>query len=172
MVLNVTDAVYPERQPADHSAGCPVSCVKLYSIMVYPHGNCNYKICTKWLQFVFYLRTGRGPRPCRGPLVYRLQFWCSSAQQPVQRILQAEVGSMRISHGTLISYLAAFSCAVLDGGRSVLFGTFLPVYPKIQFDGSAMALRTKAVISSPSRSTLRSMSASIRFHRNCRKKPT
>ena len=56
--------------------------------------------------------------------------------------------------------------------RSVLLGTFLPVYPKIQFAGSAMALRTKAVINSPSRSTLRSMSASIRFHRNCRKKPT
>ena len=162
MVLNVTDAVYPERQPADHSAGCPVSCVKLYFIMVYPHGNYNYKICTKWLQFVFYLRTGRGSRRCRGPLVYRLQFWCSSAQQPVQRILQAEVGSMRI----------APDAALIDGGRSVLLGTFLPVYPKIQFDGSAMALRTKAVISSPSRSTLRSMSASIRFHRNCRKKPT
>ena len=60
----------------------------------------------------------------------------------------------------------------LIGGRSVLLGTFLPVYPKIQFDGSAMALRTKAVINSPNRSTLRSMSASIRFHRNCRKKPT
>lgn len=177
MVLNVTDAVYPERQPADHSAGCPVSCVKLYSIMVYPHGNCNYKICTKWLQFVFYLRTGRGPRPCRGPLVHRLQFWCSSGQQPMRCILQAEVGSMRISHGTLISYFPPSpgphdSPALIDGGRSVLFGTFLPVYPKIQFDGSAMALRTKAVISSPSRSTLRSMSASIRFHRNCRKKPT
>ena len=27
--------------------------------------------------------------------------------------MQAEVGSIRISHGTLISYLAAFSCAVL-----------------------------------------------------------
>lgn len=180
MVLNVTDAVYPERQPADHSAGCPVSCVKLYFIMVYPHGNYNYKICTKWLQFVFYLRTGRGPRPCRGPLVYRLQFWCSSAQQPVQRILQAEVGSIEdqprhvdiVLFRRLLGRMIAPDAALIDGGRSVLFGTFLPVYPKIQFDGSAMALRTKAVISSPSRSTLRSMSASIRFHRNCRKKPT
>ena len=62
--------------------------------------------------------------------------------------------------------------ALIGGGRSVLLGTFLPVYPKIQFDGSAMALRTKAVINSPNRSALRSMSASIRFHRNCRKKPT
>lgn len=107
MVLNVTDAVYPERQPADHSAGCPVSCVKLYFIMVYPHGNYNYKICTKWLQFVFYLQTNGVPRHRRGTFVHRFQLWCSSAQQPVQRILQAEVGSMRISHGTLISYFSA-----------------------------------------------------------------
>ena len=33
------------------------------------------------------------------------------ATQPVQRILQAEVGSMRISHGTLISYFSAVSWA-------------------------------------------------------------
>ena len=44
-------------------------------------------------------------------LVHGLQFWCSAAQQPVQRILQAEVGSMRISHGTLISYVSAVSRA-------------------------------------------------------------
>ena len=43
----------------------------------------------------------------------RLCLWpYSAAQQPVQCILQAEVGSIKISHGTLISYLAAFSCAV------------------------------------------------------------
>lgn len=72
----------------------------------------------------------------------------------------------------LLGHMIAPDAALIDGGRSVLLGTFLPVYPKIQFDGSAMALRTKAVISSPSQSTLRSMSASIRFHRNCRKKPT
>ena len=179
MVLNVTDAVYPERQPADHSAGCPVSCVKLYSIMVYPHGNYNYKICTKWLQFVFYLRTGRGSRRCRGPLVHGLQLV----------LLRPAAGAAHIAGGggihadqprhvdivlfrRLLGRMIAPDAALIDGGRSVLLGTFLPVYPKIQFDGSAMALRTKAVISSPSRSTLRSMSASIRFHRNCRKKPT
>ena len=53
----------------------------------------------------------------------------------------------------LLGRMIAPDAALVDGGRSVLFGTFLPVYPKIQFDGSAMALRTKAVISSPSRST-------------------
>ena len=34
-------------------------------------------------------------------------FGAPPATQPVQRILQAEVGSMRISHGTLISYFSA-----------------------------------------------------------------
>ena len=34
-------------------------------------------------------------------------FDARPAKQPVQRILQAEVGSMRISHGTLISYFSA-----------------------------------------------------------------
>lgn len=180
MVLNVTDAVYPERQPADHSAGCPVSCVKLYFIMVYPHGNCNYKTCTKWLQFVFYLRTGRGPRRCP---------WASRSWASVLVLRRPAAGAAHIAGGggihadqprhvdivrfrRLPGRMIAPDAALIDGGRSVLLGTFLPVYPKIQFDGSAMALRTKAVISSPSRSTLRSMSASIRFHRNCRKKPT
>lgn len=180
MVLNVTDAVYPERQPADHSAGCPVSCVKLYSIMVYPHGNYNYKICTKWLQFVFYLRTGE--RLTAMP-------WASRSSTSVLVLLRPAAGAAHIAGGggihadqprhvdivlfrRLLGRMIAPDAALIDGGRSVLLGTFLPVYPKIQFDGSAMALRTKAVISSPSRSTLRSMSASIRFHRNCRKKPT
>lgn len=180
MVLNVTDAVYSERQPADHSAGCPVSCVKLYFIMVYPHGNCNYKICTKWLQFVFYLRTGRGPRQCRGPLVHRLQFWYSSGHAAGAAHIAGGGGIHEdqprhvdiVLFRRLLGRMIAPDAALIDGGRSVLLGTFLPVYPKIQFDGSAMALRTKTVISSPSRSTLRSMSASIRFHRNCRKKPT
>lgn len=107
-------------------------------------------------------------------------FGAPPATQPVQRILQAEVGSIEdqprhvdiVLFRRLLGRMIAPDAALIDGGRSVLFGTFLPVYPKIQFDGSAMALRTKAVISSPSRSTLRSMSASIRFHRNCRKKPT
>ena len=38
-------------------------------------------------------------------------FDARPATQPVQRILQAEVGSMRISHGTLISYFSAVSRA-------------------------------------------------------------
>lgn len=170
MVLNVTDAVYSERQPADHSAGCPVSCVKLYFIMVYPHGNYNYKTCTKWLQFVFYLRTGRGPRRCRGPLVHGLQFWCSSGHAAGAAHIAGGGGihEGQPRHVDIVRFrrlpgrMIAPDAALIDGvGEKGL-----------QFDGSAMALRTKAVISSPSRSTLRSMSASIRFHRNCRKKPT
>ena len=38
-------------------------------------------------------------------------FGAPPATQPVQRIMQAEVGSMRISHGTLISYFSAVSWA-------------------------------------------------------------
>jgi len=38
-------------------------------------------------------------------------FGAPPPTQPVQRILQAEVGSMRISHGTLISYVSAVSWA-------------------------------------------------------------
>ena len=38
-------------------------------------------------------------------------FGAPPPTQPVQRILQAEVGSMRISHGTLISYASAVSRA-------------------------------------------------------------
>ena len=177
MVLNVTDAVYSERQPADHSAGCPVSCVKLYFIMVYPHGNCNYKIMVT----ICLLSLDR-ERPTAMP-------WASRSSTSVLVLLRPAAGAAHIAGGggihedqprhvdivlfrRLLGRMIAPDAALIDGGRSVLLGTFLPVYPKIQFDGSAMALRTKAVISSPSRSTLRSMSASIRFHRNCRKKPT
>lgn len=47
------------------------------------------------------------------PVKVRLCLWpYSAAQQPVQCILQAEVGSIRISHGTLMSYFPAVSCAV------------------------------------------------------------
>ena len=104
MVLNVTDAVYPERQPADHSAGCPVSCVKLYSIMVYPHGNCSYNLS-------FISGQGEAHGHAVGLSFLDVSFGAPPATQPVQRILQAEVGSMRISHGTLISYFSAVSWA-------------------------------------------------------------
>lgn len=115
--------------------------------------------------------------------------WASRSSTSVLVLLRPAAGAVHIAGGggihedqprhvdivlfrRLPGRMIAPDAALIDGGRSVLLGTFLPVYPKIQFDGSAMALRTKAVISSPSRSTLRSMSASIRFHRNCRKKPT
>ena len=115
--------------------------------------------------------------------------WASRSSTSVLVLLRPAAGAAHIAGGggihedqprhvdivlfrRLLGRMIAPDAALIGGGRSVLFGTFLPVYPKIQFAGSAMALRTKAVISSPSRSTLRSMSASIRFHRNCRKKPT
>ena len=115
--------------------------------------------------------------------------WASRSSTSVLVLLRPAAGAAHIAGGggihedqprhvdivrfrRLPGRMIAPDAALIDGGRSVLLGTFLPVYPKIQFVGSAMALRTKAVISSPSQSTLRSMSASIRFHRNCRKKPT
>ena len=180
MVLNVTDAVYPERQPADHSAGCPVSCVKLYSSMVYPHRIAITKYAQNGYNLSFISGPREGPRPCRGPLVHRRQFWCSAGHAAGAAHIAGGGGIHEdqprhvdiVLFRRLLGRMIAPDATLIDSGRSVLFGTFLPVYPKIQFDGSAMALRTKAVISSPSRSTLRSMSASIRFHRNCRKKPT
>ena len=105
--------------------------------------------------------------------------WASRSSTSVLVFLRPAAGAVHIAGGggihedqprhvdivrfrRLLGRMIAPDAALIDGvGEKGL-----------QFAGSAMALWTKAVISSPSRSTLRSMSASIRFHRNCRKKPT
>ena len=80
-------------------------------------------------------------------------------------------GSKPASDKTPEELAGLYSSAITENGGEM--AEYNPAFTQAkEDDGSAMALRTKAVISSPSRSTLRSMSASIRFHRNCRKKPT
>lgn len=115
--------------------------------------------------------------------------WASRSSTSVLVFLRPAAGAVHIAGGggihedqprhvdivlfrRLLGRMIAPDAALIDGRQKRPVGDISAGLSKIQFDGSAMALRTKAVISSPSRSTLRSMSASIRFHRNCRKKPT
>ena len=177
MVLNVADAVYQKDGPQiTLQEGCRKEKLReTVFIIIYPHRI----TITKYAQMVticLLSRTGRAHGDAVGLSFIDFGFGAPQAQPSRYSAIAFRIREDQPRHVDIVCFPpslgAVAGCRPRRRRRKRPVETFLPVHPKIQFDGSAMALRTKAVISSPSRSTLRSMSASIRFHRNCRKKPT